>query len=60
MCYPMAAEYSQLIKDRCVECARSKIDRGLIDYHFECKYAWDVQSGKKVVVDKVLIEKWKD
>jgi hypothetical protein len=60
MCHPFVAQFSQLILDNCKICARSKIAKGLISYYFVNKYAWDIQSGKKVVVERTLIEKWRD
>lgn len=59
MCHPFAAEYSQVTMDNCIACAISKIDKGLIAYYWVKKYAWDIETGKKVLVSKTLVEKWK-
>lgn len=60
MCYPANAQRSPRDHDACVQCARSKIKRGMIYYYYQKTYEKNLQTGKKELVSKVLVEKWKD
>lgn len=60
MCHPSNTAYSQLDYDRCVECARSKISKGLIYYYYHKVYERNLITGQKELVSSTLVERWID